>query len=319
MSYHEREPTPTLDRRGRISARLRRLLVLGLFSLLPAGPSLAAIVLPQADGGALRLPAPARRIVTLAPNLAELVYAAGAGDRLEGVVEYTDFPPAASRLPKVGNAFRFDLERIVELKPDLVIAWQSGNPQPALDKLRQLGIRVWQLEITRPREIATALETIGKAAGTGGAGRKAAAGIRARLSELKRDNAGKTPVTYFYQVATRPLYTINGQHIISRSLGICGGRNVFAALPALAPRISREAVLMANPQAIISPGGRDYRGALKHWRKWPQIEAVKNHALLYIDADEISRAGPRLLDGIASACKLLDRVRVAGSPRRRAR
>ncbi|MGD8384135.1 MAG: cobalamin-binding protein [Lysobacterales bacterium] len=315
MSYHERGPTAALGGRGHISPQSHYLLVLGLFALLEAGPSFAAIVLPQADGGALRLPAPARRIVTLAPNLAELVYAAGAGDRLKGVVEYTDFPPAASQLPKVGNAFRFDLERIVELKPDLVIAWQSGNPQPALEKLRQMGIRVWQLEITRPREIATALETIGKAAGTGSTGRKAAASVRARLSELKRDNAGKRPVTYFYQVATRPLYTINGQHIISRSLGICGGRNVFAALPALAPQVSREAVLMANPQVILSPGGGEYQGALKHWREWPQLEAVRNHALLYIDADEISRAGPRLLDGIASACRLLDRVRAAGSPR----
>lgn len=318
MSYHERGPTAALDGRGRISPLLRCLLVLGLFSLLAASPLFAAIVLPQANGGTLKLPAPARRIVTLAPNLAELVYAAGAGDRLKGVVEYTDFPPAASQLPKVGNAFRFDLERIVELKPDLVIAWQSGNPQPALDKLRQMGVRVWQLEITRPREIATALETIGRAAGIGGVGRKAAASIRARLSALKRDNADKRPVTYFYQVATRPLYTINGQHIISRSLRICGGRNVFAALPALAPQVSREAVLMANPQVIISPGGRDYQGALKHWHKWPQLDAVKNHALLYIDADEISRAGPRLLDGIASACKLLDGVRAASNPHREA-
>lgn len=312
MSF--REPRSTANKRPRrlIAPSQRRALVLSLLLLLTPGPVFSAIKLPQAGGGTLLLPAPAGRIITLAPNLAELVFAAGAGDRLKAVVEYTDFPPAAGRLPKVGNAFRFDLERIVELKPDLVIAWHSGNPQPALDKLRQMGVRVWQLEITRPREIASALETIGLAAGTAAAGRSAAARVRARLSRLRRDNAGKVPVTYFYQVAARPLYTVNGRHIISRSLRICGGRNVFTDLQALAPQISREAVLLADPQVIFSPGGKDYQGALDQWRAWPQLKAVKHHALLYLDADEISRAGPRLLDGIASACKLLDGVRKKG-------
>jgi len=294
-------------------------LVLVLSALLKAGTVCAAIVLPQAGGGSLTLEAPARRIVTLAPNLAELVYAAGAGDRLEAVVEYTDFPPAATRLPRVGNAFRFDLERIVELKPDLVIAWQTGNPQPALLKLRQLGLPVWQLEITRPREIAGAIEAIGRAAGTGAVGPEAAARFRERLSGLRRENTGKKPVTYFYQVAQRPLYTVNGQHIISRSLGICGARNVFAALPALAPQISREAVLLSDPQVIFSPGGKGYEGALDHWLAWPQIRAVKHHALLYLGADQISRAGPRLLDGIESACKLLDGVRAGNGGEARTR
>ena len=174
--------------------------------------SFAAITLLQADGESLSLPGPAGRIITLAPNLAELVFAAGAGERLRAVVEYSNFPAQVTQIPRVGDAFRIDLERIIELNPDLVIAWKSGNPQTALQKLAELGIRVWQIEITRPEEIADAVENISRAAGTQTVGEAVAGQLRSRLADLQQQNAGKTPVDYFYQIAPRPLYTINGQH-----------------------------------------------------------------------------------------------------------
>ncbi len=282
-----------------------------LLSLALLQAAFGDVRLPQANGTTLTLAEPAKRIITLAPNLAELVFAAGAGSRLKAVVEYSNFPPQVTRLPQVGNAFRFDLERIVALKPDLVIAWQSGNPQPALQKLKQLGVSIWQLEITRPGEIATAVENIAIAAGNAAEGEIEAEKIRKRLSALQQMNAGKTPVTYFYQVAARPLYTINRQHIISRSLEICTAHNIFADLTSLAPQVSREAVILANPQAMIAPGIGGQPIALTPWREWPQLRAVQNHALLYLPADEISRATPRLLDSIETACKLLDEVRTA--------
>jgi iron complex transport system substrate-binding protein len=269
----------------------------------------SSVQLTQAGGETLVLPGPARRIVTLAPNLAELVFAAGAGDSLVAVVEYSNFPAPVKQLPRVGDAFRIDLERIVEFAPDLVIAWKSGNPQSALQKLEQLGISVWQMEITRPEEIAGAVKSISIAAGTEDFGVKVARQLQQKLTNLKQDNTGKTTVEYFYQVSARPLYTINGQHIISRGLEVCGGHNVFSDLPVLAPQISRESVILADPQAMISPETPGEEPGLSAWRHWQQLQAVQKGTMLYLPADEISQATPRLLDSIDLACKLLDGVR----------
>jgi len=284
--------------------------MLGLFFGLGAAQACGAgITLPQAGGGTLSLDGPAASIVTLAPNLAELAFAAGAGERIKAVVEYSNFPPEAARISRVGDAFRIDLERIVELNPDLVIAWRSGNPQTALEKLRRLGVTVWQIEITTPGEIADAVENIARAAGTEETGRARAEQLRERLAALKRRNAGKTRLDYFYQISPQPLYTVNGRHIISRSLAICGADNVFAALPALAPAVSREAVVVADPQVMIAPAVPGEPAALQGWLDWPRLRAVKSGAMLYLPVDEISQATPRLLNSIESACAWFDEVR----------
>ncbi len=280
-----------------------------VFGLAAIQTSSADITLMQPSGESLSLAAPADSIITLAPNLAELVFAAGAGDRLKAVVEYSNFPAAVARIPRVGDAFRIDLERIVELDPDLVIAWKSGNPQPALQKLQQMGITVWQIEITKPEEIADAVESISRAAGTETEGEAEALNLRNRLAALKQQNAGKSRLDFFYQISSRPLYTINGQHIISRSLAICGGHNVFADLPALAPPISRESVISANPQLMIAPEIPDQPPALLAWQEWPQLKAVQAGSLFYLPADEINQATPRLLDSVELACKYFDKVR----------
>ncbi len=271
--------------------------------------SSASVNLLQANGETLTLPGPAGSIVALAPNLAELVFAAGAGGNLKAVVEYSNFPEQVAQIPRVGDAFRIDLERIIELKPDLVIAWKSGNPQTALQKLQKLGIRVWQIEITRPEEVADVVENISRAAGTPDIGKAVALQLRNRLVHLQEQNADKIPLSFFYQIAPRPLYTINDQHIISRSLAICGGYNVFSDLSSLAPQVSREAVVIADPQVMIAPKTVGEPPALLAWRDWPQLQAVRNEAMLYLPADEISQATPRLLDSIDLACKLLDEVR----------
>jgi len=267
------------------------------------------IHVPQADGETLTLSAPAKRIITLAPNLAELVFAAGAGHHLQAVVEFSNFPTDVAQLPRVGDAFRIDIERIIELEPDLVLAWKSGNPQTALQKLRQLGLIVWEMEITRPSEIADAVENISVAAGTESQGRPAAGQLRNRLTRLQQKNSNKTAVEYFFQISARPLYTVNGQHIISQSLALCGGENVFSDLPALAPQVSRESVILANPRAMIATTVQGEPPSLEVWKDWPRLQAVQNKTMLYLPADEISQATPRLLDSIELACKLLDEVR----------
>jgi iron complex transport system substrate-binding protein len=269
----------------------------------------ADITLPQANGGTLNLTAPAKRIVTLAPNLAELVFAAGAADQLKAVVEYSNFPAPVKQIPRVGDAFRINLERIIELEPDLVIAWATGNPQTALQKLEQLGITVWQVEITRPQEIADTVENISRAAGTQTTGQPVVRQLRTKLADLRRHNAHKTRVDYFYQISARPLYTVNERHIISRSLEICGGHNVFSDLQSLASQVSRESVILANPQVMIAPENPGEPPGLDVWQDWPRLRAVQNKNLLYLPADGISQATPRLLDSIDLACKLLDDVR----------
>ncbi len=285
------------------------LTLVAFYGLGTAQTSAATITLLQANGETLTLPEPAVRIITLAPNLAELVFAAGAGEHLKAVVEYSNFPDAVAQIPRVGDAFRIDLERIVELKPDLVIAWKSGNPQSALQKLQQLGIKVWQIEITRPEQIADVIENLSHAAGTEEKGVAKASQLRSRLADLRQQNANKVPVDYFYQIAPRPLYTINGQHIISHSLAICSGHNVFSDLSTLAPQISRESVIIANPQVMIAPEVPGDPPALRAWQDWPRLQAVQNGAMLYLPADEINQATPRLLNSIALACKLLDELR----------
>lgn len=280
-----------------------------LFLSIISSTASADIQLSQANGEQLILPEAAKHIITLAPNLAELVFAAGAGKQLQAVVEYSNFPAPVTKLPRVGDAFRIDLERIIELKPDLIIAWKSGNPQSALQKLEQLGLTVWQIEITQADEIPDTLENISYAAGTESHGVPAAKRLRSKLARLRRDNANKAPLEYFFQIAAQPLYTVNGQHIISRSLEICGGKNIFSDLLVLAPQVSRESVILANPHIMIATKIEGQPPSLDVWQDWPRLQAVRNRALLYLPADEISQATPRFLDSIELACKLLDEVR----------
>lgn len=268
-----------------------------------------AIVLPQAGGGELVLESPARKLVTLSPHLAELVFAAGAGHLLVATVAYSDFPPAASDLPRVGDAFRIDTERVYLLDPDLVMGWQSGNPPAALEHLAGLGFPLWTVEIRRPGEIADVIEKIGQAAATGEAADSAAADLRRRIADLARRYAGREAVSYFYQISDQPLYTVNGEHLISRGLALCGGENVFADLSGLAPQIGLEAVLLADPLLLIAPRLPGPSDSLEHWKAWPRLRAVRADNFLLLPADEISRATPRFLDSVELACAMMDDLR----------
>jgi len=284
----------------------------GLASLLLCATAQAAIVLPQADGGTLELEMPATRVITLAPSLAEMMFAAGAGATLLATVEYSDYPAEAAGLPRIGDAFRFDLERILALRPDLVIGWESGNPAAALARLESLGLRVWRTELRRPADIATLLEHMALATGLEGAS-GAAASVRTRLDRLAGRYAGRPAVRFFYQVSARPLFTLNGEHIVSQGLALCGGVNVFADEPVLAPQVTREAVLVADPEVLIAPRVSGAEDPLGHWREWPRMRAVRSGAMVHLSADRISRATPRMLDSLELACTLLDRYRATAT------
>ena len=280
---------------------LRLLLALLASLLAPViAHSNSSLSLPQADGSRLELAAPAQRLITLAPHLAELVYAVGAGDRLLATVAYSDYPAAAAELPRIGDAFRFDLERMLTLQPDLVLAWDSGTPESAIKAMEDLGMPVWRVRINSFEAMAQVLEQL--AAATGQHGTTAAAQVRQRRDGLRARYGNQRPLSYFYQIGARPLYTVNGAHLISQGLAICGGVNVFADLPTLAPQLAPEAVLQADPELLLAGSSGPERDPLAQWRSWPQLQAVKHDALLTLPADLMNRATPRMLDAVEEAC-----------------
>jgi iron complex transport system substrate-binding protein len=261
-------------------------------------------------GREVRLAAPARRVVSLAPHLAELMYAAGAGAKLAGAIEYSDYPPAAKALPRVGSEAAIDLEALVALAPDLVIAWPNAGSARAVERIAALGIPVFRSEPRDLEDIARTMETLGRLAGTEAAAQAAAKAFRARAARLERSHAGRPRVRVFYQVWDRPMLTVTGAHVISKAMRLCGGENVFAALPGIAPEIDREAVLRADPEAIVasSPDG-GWPAWLDDWKAFPALLAVRQGNLYAVRPELLQRHTPRLLDGAEELCRILEEVR----------
>lgn len=284
--------------------------ILTAATLLALVPSARALDVVDDTGATLRLARPAARIVSLAPHVTELLFAAGAGERVVGAVAFSDHPAEAQALPRVGDTHALDLERIVALDPDLVVAWRSGSPGAQLDVLRALGIPVYWSEPRTLDAIGDAIERIGALAGTDAAARQAARAYRERLAALRERGRGRAPVDVFHQIWDQPLMTVNGRHLISQVIVLCGGRNVFSALPPLAPQISAEAVLEADPEVIGTAGSGSPRDAgLGAWLAWPQLTAVARGNLYVVGHEEISRSTPRILDGAERICAALDAAR----------
>ena len=260
------------------------------------------------SGTNLRLAGPARRIVSLAPHITENLFAAGAGNRIVGVVDYSDYPEAALRIAHVGGASSPDIEAIVALHPDLVIAWQSGSSSALVRKLQALGIRVFQSQPDRMEDIPTGIEKLGRLAGTEIVAAKAAARLRLRLAALRRQFAGKTRVPVFYEVWHRPLMTVGGGQIISDVIRVCGGENIFASQIGMAPVVSVEAVLAADPWAIVAGDVGDGK-RLDEWRKWPHLKAVARGNLFFVPTDLMQRPTPRLFDGAELLCQQIETAR----------
>lgn len=281
-----------------------------ILAALFVAPAYAEVRVTDDLGQAIVLAQPARRIVSLAPHVTEMLFAAGAGERVVGAVQYSDYPEAAQRVPRVGGYTSLDLEAVVALRPDLIVAWKSGNPAQQLEKLRGLGFAVY---ITEPRHIEDVprdIERLGQLAGTATAAHKATAAFRARHEALRRRYGGRPLVDVFYQIWDHPLMTVNGEHLISDVLRLCGGRNVFASLPVLAPKVDVEAVLAADPEAIVASGMGEARPEwLDTWRRWPQLRAVRHNDLFFIPPDLIQRHTPRILDGAERLCTALEQAR----------
>jgi iron complex transport system substrate-binding protein len=256
------------------------------------------------------LEAPARRIAALSPGATELVYAAGAGEKVVAVVAFSDYPPEARDVPSVGSHTRMDLETLVTLTPDLVIGWMTGNPPEQLETIEALGMPVFYIEPRDFEGVSGAIERLALLADTRDEGERVAAKFRDGMAALAERYADAEPISVFYQVWDEPLMTINDEHLIGKVLTLCGGVNVFGELSRLVPRIDDESVLAADPEAILAGGmGEENRGWLTHWQQYPSLTAVERDNLYFVPPSLIQRPTPRLLEGSRLFCEQLERAR----------
>jgi len=270
--------------------------------------SAAEISLKDDLGRTVEMAAPAKRIVTLAPFLTELVFTAGAGDRVVGVSAFSDYPPQAKKLPQVSSAVSWSLEEIAALNPDLVLAWRDNMRVQDVSRLSSFGIAVYVADARNFEDVPRALEAIGRLVG-----RDTSAAIgeyRDKLERLRAQYASKPKVTALLEIWHSPLTTIAGRHFMNEALEICGARNVFADLSSVAPVVGWEEVIVRDPDVIVginSAGSeKDFRAA---WSERATLRAVMKGHLVYADADRLQRLTARTPDGIASLCAAIDRVR----------
>jgi iron complex transport system substrate-binding protein len=269
-----------------------------------------AITVHDDAGHKVTIAKPAQRIISLAPHVTELLFAAGGGARIVGAMNYSDYPEAAKLIPVIASNSQIDIEKLLSLKPDLLVVWQSGNTARQLEQLAQLGIPIFYSEPKRIEEVATSLARFGQLLGTEPQAQAAAQAFRAKLTQLGSQYGTRPPVRVFFQIWDKPLYTLSGAHIVSDVLKLCGAENIFAGLKVVAPSVSTEAVLQENPEALI--GGNQYDPAdagLNIWKAYPSMLAVKRGNLFVMEGEALTRAGPRLADGASLLCEKIELAR----------
>lgn len=273
-------------------------LFLGLLLALSAQAD--AIHVRDDAGLTLEFRHPPQRIISLTPHLTELLFAVGAGAQVVGVDSASDYPTAAQSLPRVGDYSRINFERILALKPDLVLVWMGGNRAADIHALKKMGLPVLHTQATQLKDVARLLRLIGNVSGHAGQGEEAARDFATRLAALQVKSPSRPPVKVFYQVWDHPLMTVGGTHWISDALTLCGAHNVFADLRALSPVVSLEAVLQRSPGLIVS--GTDAPDMRRQWQRYASLPAVENQAFVRLDADRLHRLTPRLIEGVAELC-----------------
>jgi iron complex transport system substrate-binding protein len=286
--------------------RLRLILIMALTVALPA----RAITVQDFAGRDVNLQSPAARIVALAPHIVENLFSAGAGDKVVGVVTYSNYPEEAKAIPEVGTYNAFSLEKVLALQPDLVVMWGSGNGMHALSRFQDLGIPVYVSELRHLQDIPESIRRLSRLAGTEDSGQAEADRIAVELASLRQRYGKREVLDVFYQIWNDPLQTVNGEHLISEVIALCGGRNIFADARSLAPRISVESVLLRDPDAIVASGMGEARPEwLDEWRAYPSLTAVTGNALLFVNPDHVQRPTARVILGARHLCRQLDRLR----------
>lgn len=282
---------------------MSRCLAFWLCLLLVTSVQASEIRVADDDGQVLEFTRPPQRIISLAPHLTELLFAVGAGAQVVGADTASTYPDAAKALPRVGDYSRVNFERVLALKPDLVIVWTGGTRAADIHGLEKLGVPVMHAQAARLSDVARLLRLLGQVSGHAQAGEAAADDYSERLHALQVRDRQKPALRVFYQVWDRPLITVGGPHWISEALALCGARNVFADLRGASPVVSREAVLRSAPALIVS--GRDAPDAYRQWQRFVSLPAAKNRAFVGVNADLLHRPTPRLVDGVAELCAAL--------------
>jgi iron complex transport system substrate-binding protein len=278
--------------------------------LLASVAANAAITVKDDVGNTITLAQPAKRIISLAPHVTEDLFAIGAGKLIVGAVNYSDYPPEANQIERIGGYNGFDLERIRALKPDLIIGWATGNPQRQLDQIKALGFPVFLTFSKKMADVPTVLERMGEMTALQAGAGKAAKQYRDQLALLEKTYAGRKPVRVFYQIWDRPLMTINNTQIISDVMRVCGGVNVFGTQSDLTPKVDVEAVLAANPDVIMTSGEPGVKTDwLAGWKKWKNLKATQNNQFYILPKDSVNRMGPRLVEGGKAMCEVLQKAR----------
>jgi iron complex transport system substrate-binding protein len=274
-----------------------------------APPALRAVT--DDDGRIVSVRAPPLRIVSLSPGGAEMLFAAGAGAEVVATVEYSDVPAEARRVPRIGDAVAVDLERLVLLRPDVVVAWPSGGNPAQREKIARLGIPLYEQQTQRLAELADSVRRLGVLAGTQTTAEGAARAIEARLAALRREYGGGSGVagahpSVLLEVWNRPIYTVGGRHLMSDALALCGARNVFADLPEPGPVVNVEAVIARDPDIIIAAGPPGESAAwLTDWKRFGTLAAVRHGRLLAFEDQALSRLGPSVLDATEALCRAI--------------
>ena len=280
------------------------------FTWLILAPVSIAVEVIDDDGNVVRLAHTANRIISLAPSLTEILFAAGAGDKVVGVVEYSDYPPAATEITVVGRHDLLDLETILALQPDLIVSWKTGNPAASVNRLKQLGYPIYVAEPKQLQSIPGHIERLGTLAGTMNIANEVINNFTDTLQQLESDYNHQGAVSVFYQVWDTPLITAGGNELINDIISLCGGRNIFADLSLVAPKVDKESVLARNPQVIIASGMDIARPEwLDSWLDWPTLGAVANSHLYFIPPDLVQRHTPRALQGAQLMCEQIDKAR----------
>ena len=281
-----------------------------LASLLLAQTASAELFFTDDQGTNIVLRKPVKRIVSLAPHITENLFAAGAGEYIVGVVAYSDYPPAAKQIKQIGSYKKIDVEAVVALKPDIIIAWGSGNDELQIAQFRKLGFPVYVDDPHKIQDIADSIEDFGRMANHMHEAIEVAKEFRLRYREIREKYSHRAKLRGFYQVWNKPLITINDQHLITDVMRICSIENMYGEMTQLAPRISIESVLEKDPQMIIASGmGEEKPEWLDDWRKWNKLQAVQYNNLFFIPPSIIQRHAPRILDAAERLCEQAEEAR----------
>ncbi len=272
-------------------------------------PVQASIKLTDDNGTEFEFSQPVKRIISLAPHITELLFAAGATNQIVGTVSYSDYPEAAKKIPLMGGYNKVDIELVILQKPDLVIAWASGNSNDQIEKLKNLGLKVYISEPEEFMDVAKNIRSMGQLLGTEKIANQVARHFLMELEAIKRKYPPKEKVRVFYQVWNDPLMTISDAHLVGQVIKLCSGQNVFGDMSIISPRVSIEAVIEKNPDVIIAGMTKDRLEWLQEWDKWQVLKAVANQHVYAINADFLVRQTPRILQGMRKMCEYFDIVR----------